>query len=274
MGVLDDGLWRLVRATRATAFAGVPFHWESLLRLDLARLEVPSLGLFTQAGGRLSPERIRHAAAMCAARGGRFHVMYGQTEAGPRMTTLPAGEALSRTGSVGPALPGGRLEILTDTGPTTAPGVVGEVVYYGANVMMGYAESRADLASGDVCHGRLATGDLGRLDEDGYLHLTGRNRPFAKLFGLRLDLADVEAACEAIAPVVALEEGQRLVLVTTATDPETLRRLRTVTATATGLPAGALSCRTIDAFPRLSSGKLDRRRLEGGAANPVQNSSD
>lgn len=263
-GVLDPELWRLARTTGATAFPGVPFHWESLLRLELARLEVPTLRLFTQAGGRLSPERVRRAAAMCAAQGGRFHVMYGQTEASPRITTLPAGTHLDHEGSVGPALPGGRLEILTEAGPATAPGVTGEVVYYGANVMMGYAGTRADLARGDDCGGRLATGDLGRLDEDGYLYLTGRGRPFAKLFGLRLDLADIEAACEPIAPVVAVEDedGRRLVLITTASAPETLRRLRETTATTTGLPAGALTCRTIAAFPLLPNGKLDRRSLK------------
>ena len=257
--LLDDGLWRLARATEVTALAGVPFHWESLLRLDLARLNVPSLRLFTQAGGRLAPDRVRRAAEMCARQGGRFHVMYGQTEAAPRITTLPAGEAATRPDAVGPALPGGRLEILTEAGPTTEPGVVGEVIYYGPNVMMGYATDRAELALGDRLGGRLATGDLGRLDADGTLVLTGRKRSFAKLLGLRIDLADVEAAAEAIAPVVAVQDGERLVLVTTEDDPEIQRRLRVAVATATGLHPGALVCRLVAAFPRLPNGKIDRR---------------
>jgi acyl-coenzyme A synthetase/AMP-(fatty) acid ligase len=260
---LDDGLWRLARTTAATALAGVPFHWESLLRLDLARLAVPSLRLFTQAGGRLAPDRVRRAAEMCAARGGRFHVMYGQTEAAPRITTLPAGQAVSRPGAVGPALPGGRLEILTEAGPTTEPGVVGEVIYYGANVMMGYATDRAGLAAGDQLGGRLATGDLGRLEADGTLVLTGRKGAFAKLLGLRLDLADVEAAAEAVAPVVAVQEGERLVLVTTEGDPERQRLLRAAVAAATGVHPGALVCRLVAAFPCLPNGKIDRRQLEG-----------
>ena len=260
---LDEELWRLARTTGVTALAGVPFHWESLLRLDLARLKVPTLRLFTQAGGRLAPDRVRRAAEMCRHQGGRFHVMYGQTEAAPRITTLPAGEAATRPDAVGPALPGGRLEILTEAGPTTEPGVVGEVIYYGPNVMMGYASGRVDLAAGDRLGGRLATGDLGRLAADGTLVLTGRRRPFAKVLGLRLDLADVEAAAESLAPVVAVQEGERLVLVTTEGDPEMLRRVRAAVATATGLHPGALVCRVVADFPRLPNGKIDRRGVSG-----------
>ena len=267
--LLDDRLWQLARDTGATALAGVPFHWESLLRLDLARLAVPGLRLFTQAGGRLPPDRVRRAAAMCAGQGGRFHVMYGQTEAAPRITTLPAGEALIRPEAVGPALPGGRLEILTDTGPTTEPGVVGEVIYYGPNVMMGYASDRAGLAAGDQLGGRLATGDLGRLEADGTLVLTGRKRGFAKLLGRRVDLADAEAAAEAVAPAVAVQEGERLVLVTTAADPGLQRRLRAAVEAATGLHPGALVCRAVAAFPCLPNGKIDRRRLEEGGLCPL-----
>jgi acyl-CoA synthetase (AMP-forming)/AMP-acid ligase II len=258
---LDDALWRLVRVSSVTALAGVPFHWDSLLRLDLARLAVPSLRLFTQAGGRLAPDRVCRAAEMCARQGGRFHVMYGQTEAGPRMTTLPAGEAATRPGAVGPALPGGRLEILTEAGLVAEPGQAGEVIYYGPNVMMGYAVDRAGLAAGDRLGGRLATGDLGRLEPDGTLILTGRKRLFAKLLGVRIDLADVEAAAEPVAPVVAGQEGERLVLVTTEGDPERQRQLRATVIAATGLHPGAVICRGVAAFPHLPNGKIDRRGL-------------
>jgi acyl-CoA synthetase (AMP-forming)/AMP-acid ligase II len=142
---------------------------------------------------------------------------------------------------------------------------VGEVIYYGPNVMMGYGSDRSALAAGDQLDGRLATGDLGRLDPDGTLVLTGRQRPFAKLLGLRIDLADIEAAAEPFAPVVAFQEGERLVLITTESDAVTHQKLRAVVATATGLHPSALVCRTVATFPRLASGKIDRRRLEAGS---------
>ena len=84
------------------------------------------------------------------------------------------------TGLSGRALSGGSITIEAD-----------EIVYHGPNVMMGPALSRADLALGDAMNGRLATGDLGTLDAEGYLTITGRSQRFAKLFGQRVALDEL-----------------------------------------------------------------------------------
>ena len=131
----------------------------------------------------MRPEMIKDFAAKMSARSGRLYVMYGQTEASPRITTLPAEEALSNLGSVGPALPGGRLEIRDEKGGHLPSGAIGEVVYFGPNVMMGYATSRAELAHGYQLKDGLHTGDLGYLDDRGYLTLSGRANRFAKVHG-------------------------------------------------------------------------------------------
>ena len=81
-------------------------------------------------------------------RGGRFYVMYGQTEASPRMTTLQHADFERKQGSVGVALAGGSLSI-EDDGVVLPAGALGAVVYRGPNVMMGYADKREDLALGD-----------------------------------------------------------------------------------------------------------------------------
>ena len=68
---------------------------------------------------------------------------------------------------------------------STAPNEVGEIVYKGDNVMMGYAENRNDLCKGDELNGILYTGDLGYKDEDGFFYVTGRMKRFIKIFGLK-----------------------------------------------------------------------------------------
>ena len=119
--------------------------------------------------------------------------MYGQTEAGPRITTLQSDEFPENSASVGRALSGGLLSIIDDDGKAKPPGIEGNVVYQGPNVMMGYATSREDLALPDVLGGRLETGDRGILSNDGILTLTGRMQRFAKIAGLRIALNEIES---------------------------------------------------------------------------------
>src|SRR5664279_5877092 len=77
-------------------------------------------------------------------RGWKFFVMYGQTEATARISYVPFEQVGRKIGSVGIAIPEGSLTVDEDTG---------ELIYCGPNVMMGYAESREDLAKGDELHG-------------------------------------------------------------------------------------------------------------------------
>ena len=84
------------------------------------------------------------------------------------------------------------------------------MVYEGPNVMLGYAMSRADLGKGDEMNGRLETGDLGRLDIEGFLYLTGRTKRFAKIAGYRLGLDEIEKELFAVCPVACLDLGEKI----------------------------------------------------------------
>ena len=69
---------------------------------------------------------------------------------------------------------------------------MGELVYQGENVTMGYAESYFDLQKGDENDGLLHTGDLGMRDEDGFYYITGRLNRFLKMYGNRINLDEIE----------------------------------------------------------------------------------
>ena len=178
MRLTDRAFWPAMREAAITHMPGVPFHYQIMLKLGLKRLNLPSLRVLTQAGGALDPELRQEVRDFIQATGGRFFVLYGQTEAAPRMTTLQHEDFPAAPRSVGTALPGCRIEIRDPD----ANGY-GEVVFYGPNVMLGYAESRDDLAHGDEMGGRLPTGDIGGLDDSGRLTLTGRVKRMGKLYG-------------------------------------------------------------------------------------------
>ena len=186
--------WDLFRSQEATSFAGVPFMYEMLDKLRFTKkIEVPSLRYMTQAGGKLSPDLQKKVSEYARDTGRKFVVMYGASEATARMGYLPMEYALEKEGSMGIAIPGGRFALLgEDDQEFDEPDRVGEMIYYGPNVTLGYAQQRADLAKGDENHGRLVTGDMARRDADGFYYIVGRKKRFVKILGKRVNLDEME----------------------------------------------------------------------------------
>ena len=119
--------------------------------------------------------------------------MYGQTEATARMSYLPYEKALEKYGSMGIAIPGGKFTLLdVDDSEILQADQVGELVYKGANVTLGYAECGEDLSHGDERHGILKTGDMAKRDADGYYYIVGRKKRFLKLYGNRINLDEID----------------------------------------------------------------------------------
>ena len=191
--LFDRSFWQLMREKEVTNLSGVPYTYAMLKRLRFFRMDLPALRTLTQAGGKLDPELHAQFAEFAAREGKLFVVMYGAAEATARMGYLPPQDALEKVGAMGIAIPGGRFALVDEAGAEiTAADTVGELVYYGANVTLGYAEGGADLARGDERHGRYETGDLARRDADGYYTIVGRKRRFLKMFGKRTNLQEVE----------------------------------------------------------------------------------
>ena len=92
------------------------------------------------------------------------------------------------------------------------PEIEGELVYTGPNVMLGYATKREDLAKGDELGGCLFTGDRARLDAEGYVLILGRSKRDAKLFGLRVNLDELEAFVRRNGPAAAVASSDRVVV--------------------------------------------------------------
>ncbi|MBQ1026042.1 AMP-binding protein [Micromonospora sp. C95] len=242
-GLMQRTFWNAVVEHRVTSLALVPSQYEMLRRLRFDPSGYPALRTLYQAGGRLRPDLVTDFADRMATVDGALHVMYGQTEAGPRMATLPPHRIADKPGSVGRALAGGEFTVAD-----------GEVVYRGPNVMMGYAESAADLARGDELRGVLHTGDLGWLDDEGYLFLTGRLKRMAKVFGVRINLEDVERNF----PVTAMAGDDKLVVFAESADSA----LRYEIADWLGTHPTGVVLRGVEALPLLPNGKVDYRALE------------
>ncbi len=266
MSVLDAGFWDLFRRSRVTTLPAVPYTFELLERAHFAEEHLPTLRCVTQAGGRLAPDKVRAYAELGAQRGWELFVMYGQTEATARMAVLPAQLARSRPTSIGRAVPGGAFALAPVEGQ---PDGVGELVYSGDNVMLGYATEPADLALGRTVD-RLHTGDLARLGADGLYEVVGRRTRFVKLFGLRLDQGHLEEHLRARGTQAVVEPvGDDRLGVAVEGPADAAAVLDEVAGTA-GLPRHAVVVQVVTTLPRTASGKPDTAAVRSLLAEPVR----
>ncbi|MDH5573746.1 MAG: AMP-binding protein, partial [Gammaproteobacteria bacterium] len=191
--VTSRKFWDFFKTHDATSFGGVPYTYEMLSRLRFERMSLPSLRYMTQAGGKLDVNLVKSFAQVAADMGCKFYVMYGQTEATARISYLSSELVSDNPSSIGVAIPGGKVWIEdADHQLIDSAGIEGDLVYQGDNVMMGYAESRKDLALGDELKGILRTGDIAKKDEQGLYYIVGRSKRFIKIFGNRVNLEDIE----------------------------------------------------------------------------------
>lgn len=261
--LMTKEFWEQFKESRCSSFAGVPFSYAMLERLRFERMTLPSLRTITQAGGRLAPEKIQLFADIAKRKDFRFFVMYGQTEATARIAYVPSERALDKVGAIGIPIPGGHLALQQNGCKITEPHQEGELVYTGPNVMLGYAESRASLALGDEQGGILYTGDLGHRDADGYFYITGRLKRFIKVFGLRLNLDEIEKMLESSLgrPVACVGTDDMLhVIVESPSDHEAQEAQKRVVSLYK-LHHSAVTARRFDTLPVTSSGKKDYNAL-------------
>ncbi len=259
--VLDGKFWDYFQRYEGTSFSGVPYTYEMLRVSGFASMQLPALQTMTQAGGRLKEREQRYFSEYALQKGVDFYIMYGQTEATARISYLSAELLQVHSGSVGKAIPGGRLSIQDEAGKELKPYQQGELVYEGANVMLGYATGKGDLDLGDVMGEVLRTGDLGYRDEEGLFYIVGRKKRFVKVCGRRMNLDDVEGyLSEKLAEqicCVAVEDRLVVVYERNAQDIAFENLLKDLINQKYKMPLREVVLRHLLAMPHLASRKVN-----------------
>lgn len=261
--LMDREFWSFFKEQKATSFGGVPYTYEILEKLRFFRMDLPDLKYMTQAGGKLSPELHRKFAEFAMEKGKKFIVMYGACEATARMGYLPADKSLEKYGSCGIAIPQGKFYLIDADGKVIEkPEQVGELVYEGANVTMGYADCGTDLIKGDEWKGRLQTGDMAKRDKDGFYYIVGRKKRFLKIFGNRVNLDEVDRLIKAqfnfIECASAGIDDHMYIFVTEESIVEDVRKF---ISEKTKLNATAFKVIKIDEIPKNDAGKTLYKEL-------------
>ncbi len=259
--LMKKEFWNFIKANKATSLSGVPYTYEILKKLRFFSMKLPFLKTLTQSGGKLSDDINKAFSEFCIQSEIRFFPMYGQTEATARMTYLPSPYILSKLGSIGVAIPGGELELIDENGKCLEGGeVMGELVYKGKNVSMGYSVHGEDLIKGDENNGVLYTGDIARRDTDGFYYIVGRKKRFIKIYGYRVNLDETERLLKKIIPDCACT-GKDDNMVIYITDITKANEVKEYIANKTGLNHLAFTVKYIDQIPRNLSGKTIYTKL-------------
>ncbi len=266
--IVDRRFWQFFRKYSATFLAGVPYTFELLRKFDPDKMNLESLQTMAQAGGSLGEAEWKYFSRYADRHRCQFFVMYGQTEATARISYLSPAKMRLKPGSIGKAVPGGRLYLLDERGEQIRESETeGQIAYQGANVMMGYAESSQDLSLGDIQGDKLLTGDIGYFDSEGYFYITGRLSRFAKICGKRINLDDVEKYILQMSgySMICVDIKGRM-YVFDREDKMDGEALKEMLCQMYGIGKRDVKVIRISEFPYGSSGKIDYQSLVGGYA--------
>jgi len=185
--------WNAMKNEGITSFTGVPYSFELLDKLRFYTMKLPDLTVLSQGGGRMSDVLWDKITKYALDTDKKFYATYGASETSARMSLLPSELATEKRCSIGKPI--GDYEMWLedeDRNIIRESDKVGELVFKGESVTLGYAETYWDLEKGDERQGIYRTGDIAYCDSDGFYYITGRLARFIKIFGLRINLDETD----------------------------------------------------------------------------------
>ena len=259
--IMQKEFWEFMKTKNATSISGVPYTFEILKKLGFLDMKLPHLKTITQAGGKLKKNLVKEFSEYCKNNGKEFFVMYGQTEATARMSYLPPKNILDKLESIGIPIPGGSFEIINSFGDLVIENnIVGELVYKGPNVSMGYASCFEDLIEDDINKGVLLTGDLATRDNEGFYYIVGRKNRFIKVFGNRINLDEIENLLSDTTNNVVCTGEENMIKIF-VTDPGYDDHIKKVLREKMGINQTAFKINFIESIPKNKSGKVMYSKL-------------
>ena len=191
--IIQKNFWISLQQNKITNFGGVPYIYSMLDKINLNNYDLRHLNYTTLAGGKLHKTIIKRIIKKYKSQNIKLQIMYGSAEATARMSFLPWNKIEKKIESIGKPIPGGKFFLEDEYfNKINTENKIGELVYVGKNVSMGYSNNYKDLGHPDINRGILKTGDMAYKDKENYYYLVGRKDRYIKVFGLRINLQELE----------------------------------------------------------------------------------
>ena len=206
--MVEKFFWNLIVNYKVNNFSGVPYNYTIVEKIF--KKNIPnSLKYTTQAGGKMNEVLLKNIINIYKKNKIKLIPMYGAAEATSRMSYLNWKNVDRKLGSIGKPIPGGKFYLKDNKNKKIKKvNKKGELVYQGNNVCMGYAQKLSDLALPDLNKGLLNTGDIAFRDRDGFYYIVGRKNRYTKIYGIRVDLSELESILLKKGIDVIMNEGE------------------------------------------------------------------
>ena len=260
-----------IQTEKCTVYFGAPISYIMPVRMlpDFDTFDLSSMRCWIYGGGPISGDVARMLSQKY--RSDNFYQVYGMTEAGPTGAVLLPREQLAKAGSIGSkALPGADMKVMRDVGTEAGPGDIGEIWLKADSMMKGYYLD-AKATEEAFYQGWYRTGDVARIDEDGYLFIVDRKKDMIVTGGENVYSKEVEDAIMAHTGVLEAavigrphpEWGETVVAIVVpqpegAPDEDSLRTFLADRLAKYKLPR---EIRFVDSLPHTPTGKVTKFAL-------------
>lgn len=259
-----------INNTESTGFSGVPSTFMILLNKSTLKSHTfPSLRYITQAGGAMAPSIQKEV--WKAFSPAKLFVMYGATEASARLSYLDPEVLPGKWGSIGKAIPNVELAISDDEGNRLPPETEGQIVARGSNMMRGYWNDLEETHK-VLRNGWYHTGDLGKMDNEGFFYVLGRSKDMIKVGGERVSAKEIEEAILELkqvheVAVIGVDDpllGEAINAFITVSDGQTLQKETIIKHCQKILPNYKIpkSITFVENLPKNKSGKILKTKLK------------
>ena len=255
--ILYKNFWTLLAKHRVSNFAGVPFTYQMLDRINFYNKDLKHIKYLTQAGGKLDKELNKKILKKFCNKNRDFIVMYGATEATARMSYVPKNFSKNKIGSIGIPIPGGKFSLMDENNKEIKKSnKSGELIYSGKNVCLGYANNIQDLSKGDENNGVFRTGDIAKKDKEDFYYIVGRKNRIIKIHGNRINLEELENNLLTLGFESMCKVGKENKIIIYMKEIKSIQELRKSLPNLTNLHPSVFSIKIIQKFPLNKNFKL------------------
>ncbi len=244
---------------KITNFSSVPLVFEFIKKFKINIFNFKNLKFCTVAGGHLGMENQKYFHNQFLRKKIRFYIMYGQTEASPRISYVRLSELKNNYGSIGRPISGGKFELINQRMYSSNKNHnVGELVYSGDNVFIGYCENKNDLNKVSKIK-KLKTGDLAYKKNNNY-YIIGRIKRIVKCSGIRINLDDLEKKLNfEFNDIILIGNDNNIVILTRKISQKL--NIKQYMINKVKINPFFFKIVSIKKFPKLESGKIDYKLL-------------